>query len=192
MANGSNSSRASRTASTPPTPAPAPVLRSLLRGLTLQIGKLDDALLATLQADPVLRVQAGWLRSIPAVGPVLCAGLLAELPADLRDARAATAYAGLNPRHRQSGSSLHGRTCPGKLGNARLLRLLYVPALAALRFNPILRDHAARLKVRGKTGKIMVAAIMRKLLCLCVGVLPSRRPWNPSGRPTPSTSQSSS
>ena len=161
------------------------MLRSLLRGLTLHIGKLDAALLATLQADPVLCAQARLLRSIPAVGPVLCAGLLAELPADLRDARAATAYAGLNPRHRQSGSSLHGRTCPGKLGNARLRRLLYVPALAALRFNPVLRDHAARLKARGKTGKIMVAAIMRKLLCLCVGVLRSRQLWNPSGRPAP-------
>ena len=125
----------------------------------------------------MLCAQARLLRSIPAVGSVLCA--------DLRDARAATAYAGLNPRHRQSGSSLRGRTCPGKPGNARLRRLLHVPALAALRFNPVLRDHAARLKVRGKTGKIMVAAIMRKLLCLCLGVLPSRQPWNPSGRPAP-------
>ena len=132
------------------------------------------------------------LRSIPAVGPVLCAGLLAELPADLRDARAATAYAGLNPRHRQSGSSLRGRTCPGKPGNARLRRLLHVPALAALRHNPVLRAQAARLKARGKTGKTLVAAIMRKLLCLCLGGLPSLNLWNPSGRPTPFTSQSSS
>ena len=98
----------------------APMLRSLVRSLTGQLAKLDGALVATLQADPVLRAQAELLRSIPAVGPVLCAGLLAELPADLRDARAATAYAGLNPRHRESGTSLRGRTGLSKLGNARL------------------------------------------------------------------------
>ena len=162
-------------------------LRSLLRSLAVQIAQLDAALLATLQQDPALRVQAALLRSIPAVGPVLCAGLLAELPADLRNARAATAYAGLNPRHRESGSSLRGRPCLSKLGNARLRRLLYVPALCGLRHNPVLCAQAERLAARGKTGKLQLAALMRKLLCLCVGVLRSHQPWNPSGRPSQKT-----
>jgi len=170
----------------------APVLRSLLRSLARQIAQLDAALLVTLQQDPALRVQAELLRSIPAVGPVLCAGLLAELPADLRNARAATAYAGLNPRHRESGSSLRGRPCLSKLGNARLRRLLYVPALSGLQHNPVLRAQAARLAARGKTGKLRVAALMRKLLCLCVGVLRSQQPWNPSGRPVSKTPSLSS
>ena len=165
----------------------ASVLRSLLRSLTGQIKKLDAALLATLAADPALQAQAKRLRSIPAVGPVLCAGLLAELPADLRDARAATAYAGLNPRRRESGSSVRGRTSLSKLGNARLRRLLYVPALAGLQHNPILAAQSARLAARGKPGKVRVAAVMRKLLCLCIGVLRSNQPWNDSGRPLPQT-----
>ena len=158
-------------------------LRSLLRSLTAQIARLDADLADTLRQDPALRAQAELLRSIPAVGPVLCAGLLAELPADLRNARAATAYAGLNPRHRESGSSLRGRPTLSKLGNARLRRLLYVPALTGLRHNPVLRAQAERLAARGKTGKLQLAALMRKLLCLCVGVLRSQQPWNPSGRP---------
>jgi transposase len=162
-----------------------PVLRQLVRDLQRQLAKLDAALAATLRADPVLAAQAALLRSIPAVGPVLCAGLLAELPADLREARAATAYAGLNPRQRESGTSLHGRSCLSKIGNGRLRRLLYVPALAGLRCNPVLRAQAERLKARGKTGKIMLGALMRKLLCLCVGVLRSAQPWNPAGRPLP-------
>ena len=162
-----------------------PVLRSLVRSLALQIEKLDTALRATLEEDPVLRTQAELLRSIPAVGPVLCAGLLAELPADLRDARAATAYAGLNPRQRESGSSVRGRTRLSKLGNARLRRLLDVPALAGLQHNPVLCAQAQRLAARGKPGKVRVGAVMRKLLCLCVGVLRSGQPWNPTGRPLP-------
>lgn len=164
-------------------PAVAPVLRSLLRSFTLQIEKLDAALQTTLDQDPPLRSQAELLRSIPGVGPVLCAGLLAELPEDLRDARAATAYAGLNPRQRQSGSSLQGRTSLSKLGNARLRRLLYVPALTGLRHNPVLRAQNQRLEGRGKSGKVRVVAVMRKLLCLCIGVLRSGQPWNPEGRP---------
>ena len=161
----------------------APVLHSLVRSLARQIEKLDAALQATLQAEPDLRAQAQLLRSIPGVGPVLCAGVLAELPADLREARAATAYAGRNPRQRESGTSLRGRAVLSKLGNARLRRLLYVPALAGLQHNPVLRALAERLAARGKPGKVRVGAVMRKLLCLCVGVLRSGQPWNPTGRP---------
>jgi transposase len=166
-------------------PSVGSVLRSLVRSLTGQIEKLDAALAATWQEDAVLGPQAALLRSIPAVGPVLCAGLLAELPADLRTARAAVAYAGLNPRQHQSGTSVGGRTSLSKLGNARLRRLLYVPALAGLQHNPVLRAQAERLKARGKTGKVLVGALMRKLLCLCVGVLRSGQPWHPTGRPAP-------
>lgn len=165
-----------------------PVVRQVIRSLQTQIAKLDAHLAATLQADPELHRQAQLLRTIPAVGPVLCAGLLAELPAGLRTARAATAYAGLNPRHRESGSRVRGRTSLSKIGNARLRRLLYVPALAGLQYNPVLRAQAQRLAARGKTGKILVGALMRKLLCLCVGVLRSGQPWNPTGRPNPTTS----
>ena len=108
---------------------------------------------------------SGWTSTAAACshagGPVLCVGLLAELPADLRPARAAVAYAGLNPR------------------------LLYVPALAGLQHNPILVAQSARLAALGKPGKVRVAAVMRKLLCLCIGVLCSGQPWNPAGRSIP-------
>jgi transposase len=168
-------------------PAVQPNLRATIRSLQTQITKLDGQLATTLRRDPVLAAQAKLLRSIPAVGPVLCAGLLAELPAELRDARAATAYAGLNPRQHDSGSSVHGRTTLSKIGNARLRRLLYVPALTALQHNPVLRAQAERLAAKGKPGQVRVGAVMRKLLCLCVGVLRSGQPWNATGRPTPKT-----
>ncbi|MBI3416244.1 MAG: transposase, partial [Verrucomicrobia bacterium] len=78
------------------------------------------------------------------------------------------------------------------LGNARLRRLLYVPALAGLQYNPVLRAQAARLATRGKPGKVRVGAVMRKLLCLCVGVLRSGQPWQDSGRPIPQTTPAQS
>lgn len=72
-------------------------------------------------------------------------------------------------------------TVPNTLrGHARLRRLLYMPALAGPRWNPVLRAQAARLAARGKTGTVMVGALMRKRLRLCVGVLKSRSPGRPA------------
>ena len=53
---------------------------------------------------------------------------------------------------------------------------------------PVLRAQAARLAAKGKPGQVRVAAVMRKLLVLWVGVLRSGQPWNPTGRPTPKPS----
>ena len=89
----------------------------------------------------------------------------------LRTAREAAAYAGLNPSHRQSGSSLDAPSRISRIGNATLRAALYLPALAALRWNPL----ALRQRLRDRLKpKQIVAAAMRKLLHLCFGVLKSR------------------
>ena len=54
-----------------------------------------------------------------------------------------------------------------------------MPAVAAIRFNPILRDFADRLRSSGKHGKQIVAAVMRRLLVLAYGVLKSEQPFDP-------------
>ena len=58
--------------------------------------------------------------------------------------------------------------------------MLYMPAVAAIRCNPILKDFANRLRSSGKHGKQIVAAVMRRLLVLAYGVLKSERPFDPS------------
>jgi transposase len=63
-----------------------------------------------------------------------------------------------------------------------LRRMLYMPAVAAIRSNPILRDFASRLRSSGKHGKQIVAAVMRRLLVLAYGVLKSERPPDPEYR----------
>jgi transposase len=57
----------------------------------------------------------------------------------------AAAYAGLSPRQRESGSSVHGKTRLSKVGNAAVRRALYLPAVVAQRANPLLRVFAQRL-----------------------------------------------
>jgi transposase len=98
---------------------------------------------------------------------------------EFRDVKAVAAYAGLSPRHYQSGSIAH-RSRLAKSGNAHLRYALYFPALVAIRHNPAIRAFAERLRTRGKARMTIVAAAMRKLLTLAYGVLKSDRVFDPA------------
>ena len=89
------------------------------------------------------------------------------------------AYAGLVPRERQSGSSVRGRTRLSKIGNARLRKALYFPAVTALRCSPFFQTWAASLQERGKSKMSVICAVMRKLIHLVYGVLKSAQPFDP-------------
>ena len=122
------------------------------------------------------------LRTIPGVGPVAATAILAELPDPARFATAqqAAAYAGLAPREYRSGTSVKKRTRLSKAGNARLRKALYLPALTATRFNPLVAAFYDRLVAAGKPKMAAVGACMRKLLMIAYGVLKSRTPFDPA------------
>ncbi len=94
------------------------------------------------------------------------------------------AYVGLCPQERSSGSSLRGRARTGPLGPAHLRKALYMPALVAMRANPALRTFADRLRRAGKRPKVIVVAVMRKLLLLAWAILRSGQPFSPAYLPT--------
>jgi transposase len=132
-------------------------------------------------ASEGLRADRELLESIPGVGPTTAQAILAELPEPARFASAqqAAAYAGLAPREYASGTSVRKRTRLSKAGNARLRKALYLPALTALRFNPLLRALFDRLVAAGKAKMAAVGACMRKLLMIAYGVLKNRAPFDP-------------
>jgi transposase len=135
-----------------------------------------------IDASGALRAGRDLLLSIPGVGAVTAQAILAELPDPARFASAeqAAAYAGLAPRQYRSGSSVHRRTRLSKAGNARLRKALYLPALTAIRFNPLLKALFERLVGAGKARMAAVGACMRKLLMIAYGVLKNRAPFDPS------------
>ena len=137
-----------------------------------------DALIA---AADGLRADRELLQTIPGVGPVAAQTILAELPEPARFASAqqAAAYAGLAPREYRSGTSVRKRTRLSKAGNARLRKALYLPALTAARFNPLLKGFFERLVAAGKSKMAAVGACMRKLLMIAYGALKSRSPFDP-------------
>ena len=148
---------------------------------TSQIAAVDQAIAATIDQDDELRGKRDLLLSIDGVGQALAALVLAELPAPdvLGSSAAAVAYAGLNPRQFQSGTSVNRPTRISRIGNAVLRSGLYMPAMAALRHNAAVAALAARLRAqrRLRPKQILIAA-MRKLLVICFGVLKSGRPFD--------------
>src|SRR2546429_794437 len=129
---------------------------------TSQLGAVDKAIALTIDNDCDLQSKRDLLLSISGVGETLV-----------------VAYAGLNPRQHQSGTSIDRATRISKIGNAVLRAALYMPALSAIRYNSAIVALVTRLKSRGRLKpKQIVVAAMRKLLVLCFGVLKTGRPFD--------------
>ncbi len=95
-----------------------------------------------------------------------------------RQTRQVESYCGLTPRQFQSGTSVRGKERISKVGNSRMRKALYMPALNAKDYNPVLRAFAQRLEESGKPGKVIVCAVMRKLLRIMHGVVTSGTPFD--------------
>ena len=116
---------------------------------------------------------------MPGLGLVTAATLLASLPLDrLETPRQVAASVGLCPHERTSGSSIRGRGHIGPLGPASLRKALYMPAVVAMRCNPVLRVFAERLRATSKRPKVVITAVMRKLLLLAWTLLRTGQPFS--------------
>ena len=145
------------------------------------IAQTQAAIDALIQASPRLKQQETLLLSIPGIGKTSAQLLLAEIEiATFASARHLAVFVGITPLQHQSGSSIRKRSHISKQGNARLRAGLYLPAVVAKRYNPACRDLAQRLEARHKAGKVIVVAVMRKLLHQVYGVLSSGQPFDPN------------
>jgi len=159
--------------------------RGLLEEIERQIEDLEEEIEEHVEENPKLERECSLLETIPGVGLQTAAIVISELgsPERFESARQAAAYAGLVPSHHQSGTSVRGNPRMSKVGNGRLRRAMYFPAMTALRFNSAVKAFGDRLKNRGKEKMVVVGAAMRKLLHICYGVLKSGRPFDPSLHP---------
>ena len=155
-------------------------IEAVLANLDAQIAHVQQLIRQHLDQHPGLRSQRDLLITIPGIGEATAAVLIAEL-FDKRyaSARQAAAFAGLVPRHIESGS-LRGRSRLSKVGPGRLRKALYVPAVTALRWNPTIRAVRARLHAAGQPTMVIIGAAMRKLIPLAYGVLKTRRAYEPT------------
>ena len=146
--------------------------------LEQELKEIDDDLSRRLRESPLWREREELLRSVPGVGPTLTFTLVAELP-ELRSLsrRQIAALVGVAPLARDSGKLRGTRTCWG--GRANVRAALYMPTLAAVRCNPVLRTFYGRLVAAGKSKKVALTACMRKLLTILNAMVKNHTRWAP-------------
>src|SRR5690349_2043869 len=147
-------------------------LRKLVAHLEVEIKRTEQQIDDHIDRHPDLKQQCQLLDSIPGIGQRTATKLLAEIE-DIRhykSARQVAAYAGLTPRNNRSGTK-RGKTRLSKTGNARVRKALFLPAMVAKQYNPIVRSFCQRLARNGKNKMEVIGAAMRKLLHIAFGVL---------------------
>ena len=146
-----------------------------------EIARTQQLIRSHIDSHPGLRGQRDLLLSIPGIGETTAAKLLGEI-LDVKlyaGARQLAAFAGLAPRLHESGSSVKKRARLSKVGAPRLRKALYFPAIAAIKYNPYVKDLSERLRARGKCPMQVIGAAMRKLVHIAYGVLKSGKPFDP-------------
>lgn len=149
--------------------------------LEREILRLDKAMKELVQKTPELTTPIELADSVTGVGFITAATVVAELPPvdKMAQASQAVAYAGLDPRRKTSGTSVKTTPHLSRMGSSRLRKALYMPAIVALKYNPIVRALGQRLAAKGKRGKYVIAAAMRKLLRLIFGVIKTGSAFDP-------------
>ncbi|MEO1348281.1 MAG: IS110 family transposase [Cyanobacteria bacterium J06635_15] len=152
-----------------------------IKFLQAQVKSVKKRLLEHVQAHDLLKQQHQLLTTIVGVGDSTAARVLAEIGSirHFASARQLAAFAGLTPQEHLSGTSVHGKTRLCKIGNRRLRKALYFPALNLMRRCTQAQVFRERLLAAGKPKMQVVGAMMHKLIRIIYGVLKSGQPFDP-------------
>ena len=153
--------------------------------LEVQIAVVKEKIKKLIDSNNELKKKSDLLQTIPGIGETTIAQLLAYIgsPERFESAKQMAAFVGLNPKQRQSGTSLRGRTRLSKMGNSHIRKALYMPALTAIRYNPTIKIFSERLEKSGKVKMSIIGAVMRKLIHIIYGVLKTQTSFIPLHKP---------
>ena len=155
-------------------------IHSHMQWLRDNIKELERQIDDHIDRHPGLRADVALITSIPGLGNTTAAKVLAYL-GDVRkfkSAKALAAFIGVTPRLKESGSSVRGRSMISRSGHAHIRHSLYMPAMVALKYNPLIKAFGMRLKGEGLAPKAVISASMHKLVRFIYGVLKSRVMFN--------------
>lgn len=157
-------------------------ITSHLDWLDKEIKQLITQIKNHIDADPDLRDKQRLLDSVPGLGERTIAVLLAfyAQPERFGNARQAVAFAGLDPRQHESGSSVKGKPRISKVGHAFVRKALYMPAMVTLYKTDWGGKFRTRLAAAGKPSMLIIGAMMRKLIHVAFGVLKSGKTFDPT------------
>ena len=130
-----------------------------------RIAELDQQLKAQLKNSTLWQGRDDILQSVPGIGPVVSYSLIADLPELGRlNRQKISKLVGVAPLNNDSGQQRGTRHIYG--GRTRVRSMLYMAALTATRFNPVIKEFYERLLANKKLFKVAITACMRKLLCI--------------------------
>ena len=153
-----------------------------LQDLSTQIQEVKKRLHAHIEQHETRKSPCALLISRPWIAELSAARRLSEL-VDIKrfkTVKQLVAHAGLAPEERSSGTSVRGKAFIGKSGRSRLRKALSMCAVVASTHDPAIRAFAQCLRQRGKPAKLVLTAVMRKLLHMLYGILKSENPYDPT------------
>lgn len=157
-------------------------IEHLVQVLQEQIRQIEQQIRQHIDDDPTLKTQRDLLATVPGLGDATVPVLLSHYggPARFSSAKQAVAFAGLDVRHHESGTSVRGRPHLSKRGNAKLRKAMYMPALVSMRLTAWGKAFAARLLAAGKPKMVVLGALMRKLVQIAYAILRTGKSFDPT------------
>jgi len=142
-----------------------------------EIDKVEKQIRQHIDQQPELKEKVRLLKTVPGIGDTTAAMLVVEVPEIGRiNKKEIAALTGVAPMNRDSGT-LRGKRMTG--GGRRTVRArLFMPVLAAIRHNPVIRKYYQHLRSQGKAKMTAVVAAMRKLLVILNTMVRNKQPWN--------------
>ena len=151
-------------------------IRKMIKTLNYQIAQIDQLITEHIQSDEQLSDKDKIIRSTPGVGPQTSAILLSQLPElGLLNRQQIAALVGVAPYDFRSGKFAGQSRIWG--GRKEIRNMLYMAALTAMRYNPVIKHFSDRLKSQGKKFKVVVTACMRKLLIILNSMVRNETLW---------------
>ena len=157
-------------------------VRTHVQQLQAEFKTTEGEIKAHLKAHPHLKAIWQRLQTIPGIGWLTAARLLAHLGEISRFEKVGSlvSLAGLAIKEESSGSSVRGKAQIDRHGRKDLRQTLYMSAVVAKRVSPHMQGWAKRLQAQGKPKKIILVAIMRKLLHIVYGVWKREQDYQPA------------
>lgn len=149
--------------------------------LNQQIAQIRRSITALIQQHKELKSDLNLCCSIPGVGELTAAIVLAETNGFelIRNKKQLVSFAGLDVKEKQSGTSVKGKPRISKKGNRFLRKAMHMPALTAIRSDDRHRDIFSRLVAKHGIKMKAVVAVQRKMLELIYTIYKTQRPYDP-------------
>ena len=160
------------------------VLKSIhaeIKFLKKQITLLEDESRKIINSNKHLKEKVDRITEIKGVGEKLALAIIADMPdvSNFQKSGQFSAFVGVSPSHFESGSSVHGKSHISRLGSKSFRKVLYMSALVVKNHNPHFQKFVQKLQKKGKAQKVIIVAIMRKLMCILFGMLKNSSNFDP-------------